>query len=179
MVAWAAGVAAPVLLACCQWDPHGLARRLPSRKAVAYHCVLLLPWQVQCPGRVGAALAAGPGGLGTVPVLASPLGLLPGPASLAVCVAPCTAGVSLPFACRYAFPCSLCVPWARSGFPSGPHRVSVGCVCARAPAVYAPPPLRVGVARALRAVPVQNAGRAVPGGSCPPRFLPRSRASPI
>ena len=36
--------------------------------------------------------------------------------------------------------------------------------------VRASPPLRVGVARALRVVPVQGAGRAVPGGSCPSAF---------
>ena len=99
---------------------------------------------------------------GPVPVLASPLGLPPALASLAV-----HAGTP----CRYAMPCGLCVPQARSGYPSGPRRVSVACVCDRARAAFAPPPpLRVGVARALRAVPVQGAGRAVLGGSCPSAF---------
>ena len=60
---------------------------------------------------------------------------------------------------------------ARFGCPLGPRRVPVACVCARAPAAYAPPPpLRVGVARALHAVLVQGAGRAVPGGWCPSAF---------
>ena len=36
---------------------HGLARRLPSRRAGANHCLLLLPWPVQCPCRVCLALA--------------------------------------------------------------------------------------------------------------------------
>ena len=54
----------------------------------------------------------------------------------------------------------------------GPRRVSVGCGCARASAVYAPlpPPPRVGVARAPRAVLVQGAGRTVPARLCPSAF---------
>ena len=104
-----------------------------------------------------------PAGSGPLSVLASPLGLLPALASLAVRVAGYPARVSLPF----AIPCSLCVPRARSGCPSGPRRVSVACVCARAPAAYAlsPPPGRCG-ARTTRGL-LQCAGRAIPGGSCP------------
>ena len=45
--------------------------------------------------------------------------------------------------------------------------------------VHASPPPQVGVARALRAVLVQDACRAIPGAPAPPRFLPRSRAPPI
>ena len=53
-------------------------------------------------------------------------------------------------------------PGPLSGFP----RVSLVCVCARG--VRAPPlPPRVGVAHALRAVPMLGAGRAVPRGPCP------------
>ena len=57
----------------------------------------------------------------------------------------------------------------RLPFGSAPR---VRCVCLRScsRSVCAPPPFRVGVARALRAVPVQGAGRAVPGGSCPSAF---------
>ena len=52
--------------------------------------------------------------------------------------------------------------------PSGFLRVSFVCVCARALASSAPPPPpRVGVARAPRAVPVLDAGKAVPLGPCP------------
>ena len=90
-------------------------------------------------------------------------------AFFAVHVAGCPVQVSLPFACRNAISCGLCVLRARSGCPLGPRRVSVECVCARAPAAYAPPP-RVGVACALRAVLVRGAGRAVPDGSCPSAF---------
>ena len=113
-----------------------------------------------------AALAAGLGGRGRCL-----FSLFPSLTSLAVRVAGCTVRVSVPLACRYAIPCGLCVPQARSGCPSRRDCVSVGCGCARAPAVFAPlPPPRVGVARALRRVPVQGASRAVPGGSCPSAF---------
>ena len=70
MVARGAGAAGPVLLACRQWDPLGLARRLPSLGVGAWRCAPLLPWRVQCPVCVCAALAAGSGGfaasLGTI-----------------------------------------------------------------------------------------------------------------
>ena len=100
-----------------------------------------------------------------MPVLAPPF-----PCVLAVRVAGCPVRVSLPLACRYAIPCGLCVLQARSGCPLGPHCVSVACEYARAPAAYALPPPRVDVARARRAVLVQDTGRAVPGGSCPSVF---------
>ena len=67
---------------------------------------------------------------------------------------------------KYAIPRGLCVPGARSGCHSGSPRVPFGCVCARAPAASAPPPLD-GVACAPRAVPALGAGRAVPRGPCP------------
>ena len=59
-----AGAAGPVLLACRQWDPLGLARRLPSLGVGAWRCAPLLPWRVQCPVCVCAALAAVSGGSG-------------------------------------------------------------------------------------------------------------------
>ena len=59
----------PVLLACRQWDPLGLARRLPSLGVGAWHCAPLLPWRMQCPNCVCAALAAGSGGSGRYLVL--------------------------------------------------------------------------------------------------------------
>ena len=52
--------------------PPGLARRLPSRGAGAWRCAPLLPWRVQCPAGVCAALAAGLGGAGLVPLLVPP-----------------------------------------------------------------------------------------------------------
>ena len=69
MVARGAGAAGPVLLACRQWDPLGLARRLPSLGAGVWRSAPLLPWRVQCPVGVCAALAAGSGGLGWYLVL--------------------------------------------------------------------------------------------------------------
>ena len=95
-----------------------------------------------------------------MPVLASPLGLLPDLASLAVRNAGSPAGVSFLFTCRYAIPCGLCGPRARF-FGFAPRVCSV-CVrsCSRGVRPHPPPP-RVSVARALRAVPVQGAGRAV------------------
>ena len=69
MVARGAGAAGPVLLACCQWDPLGLARRLPSLGVGAWRSAPLLPWRVQCPVRVCEALAAGWGGSGRYLVL--------------------------------------------------------------------------------------------------------------
>ena len=69
MVARGAGAAGPVLLACRQWDPLGLARRLPSIGVSAWRCAPLLPWRVQCPVCVCAALAASLGGSGRYLVL--------------------------------------------------------------------------------------------------------------
>ena len=64
MVARGAGAAGPVLLACRQWDPLGLARRLPSLRVGALRSAPLLPLRVQCPVRVCAVLEAGSGGSG-------------------------------------------------------------------------------------------------------------------
>ena len=106
-----------------------------------------------------------------MPVLASPLELLPALASLEVRVAVCPTRVCLPFACRYAIPFGLCSPRARSGCPSGLRRVSVGCGCARASAAFAPPhPVQIGVAPALRAVLVQGASWAISGSLSPSAF---------
>ena len=168
MVARVAGAAGPVLLACRQWDPRGLGRRLSSLGAGAWRYEPLLPWQVQCPGCVSAALAAGSGGSGPVPGVVSSLFPPARPAFPALCVAGRPVRVSLILARWYAIPCHLCVPRARSGRPSGFPRVSFVCVCARALAASAPPPPpRVGVACAPRAVPVPGAGRAVPIGPYP------------
>ena len=79
MVARGAGAAGPVLLACRQWDPLGLARRLPSLGVGSWRSAPLLPWQVQCPVRVCAALAAGSGGSGRYLVLCLSRFPLPAP----------------------------------------------------------------------------------------------------
>ena len=90
------------------------------------------------------------------------------PAFPALCVAGRLVWVPLILARWCPIPCGLCVPRARSGCPSGFPRVSFVCVCARALTAFAPPPPpRVAVARAPRAVPLLGAGRAVPRGPCP------------
>ena len=141
MVARGAGAAGPVLLACRQWDPLRLARRPPSRGAGAWRDAPLLPWRVQCPGRVCAALAAGSRVLG--PVLGFVSSPFPPsrPAFPALCVAGRRVRVSLILAPLYAIPCGLCILRARSGCPSGIPRVSFACACAHALAASAPSPL--------------------------------------
>ena len=69
MVARGAGAAGPVLLACRQWDPLGLPWKPPCLGVGAWRSAQLLPWRVQCPVRVCAALAAGSGGSGRYLVL--------------------------------------------------------------------------------------------------------------
>ena len=170
MVARGAGAAGPVLLACRQWDPLGLARRLPSLGVGAWRSAPLLPWRLQCPVCVCAALAAGSGGFRPAPGVVSLSFPPPRPACSALRVAGSPVRVSPTPARWYAIPCGLCVPRARSGCPSGSPRVSLLCVCARALAVSAPPPLG-GVARASRVVPALGAGRAVPCGPCPSACL--------
>ena len=79
MVARGAGAAGPVLLACRQWDPLGLAWRLPSLGVGAWRSAPLLLWRVQCPVRVCAALAAGSWGSGRYLVLCLSCFPLPDP----------------------------------------------------------------------------------------------------
>ena len=174
MVARGTGAAGPVLLACRQWDPLGLARWLPSLGVGAWRCAPLLPWRVQCPVCVFAALAAGSGGFGPVPGVVFPLLPPSRPAYPALRVAGRPVRVSLTLARWYAIPVGLCVPRARSGCPSGGPRVSFSCVCARALAVSAP---RWVVWRAHLA---WSRHWALVGPfhvvRAPPRVLPRSRA---
>ena len=68
-----------MLLACRQWDRLGLARRLPSLGVGAWRCAPLLPWRVQWPVCVCAALAAGSGGSGRYLVLCLSRFPLPAP----------------------------------------------------------------------------------------------------
>ena len=106
------------------------------------------------------------GGFRPVPGVVSLSFPPPRPACSALHVAGRPVRVSLTLARWYAIPRGLCVPRAWSGCPSGSHRVSLSCVCARALAASAPPPLG-GVACAPRVVPALGAGRAVPRGPCP------------
>ena len=166
MVARGAGAAGPVLLACRQWDPLGLARRLPSLGVGGWRSAPLLPWRVQCPVRVCAALAASSGGSGRYPVLC--LSRFPHPAPrvlryvwravLSGCPLPSLAGTPFHAVCAF---CVLGLV-ALLVVPACPLRV-----CALAlPRHPLPPPLG-GVACAPRAVPVLGAGRGVPRGPCP------------
>ena len=176
MVARGAGAAGPVLLACRQWDPLGLARRLPSLGAGAWRGAPLLPWRVQCPVRVCAALAAGSGGSGRYLVLC--LSRLPHPAQRVPrcvwravpsgCPLPSLAGTPFHAVCafRELGPVALLV------VPDCPL-----CVCALAlPRCPPPPPpwvvWRAHLARSRHWALVGpfHAVRA------PPRVLPRSLA---
>ena len=102
------------------------------------------------------------GGFGPVPGVVS----LPFPPSRPACPALLVAcrpvRVSLTLARWYATPRGLCVPRALSGCPSGSPRMPFACVCARAPAASAPPPLG-GVACAPRAVPAVPLRVSCPG----------------
>ena len=166
MVARGAGAAGPVLLACRQWDPLGLARRLPSLGVGAWRCAPLLPWRVQCPVCVCAALAAGSGGSGRYLVLCLSCFPLPAP-RVPRCVwravpsgCPLPSPAATPFHPVCAFRALGRV--ALLVVPACPFRV-----CAPAlPRRPLPPPLG-GVACALRVVPVLGAGSAVSRGPCP------------
>ena len=166
MAARGAGAAGPVLLACRQWDPRGLARRLPSLGVGAWRCAPLLPWRVQCPVCVCAALAAGSGGSGRYLVLCLSRFPLPAPrvprcvwrAVPSGCPLPSFAGTPFHAVCAFRGlgPVALLV------VPACPFRV-----CALALPRRPCPPLLGGVACAPRAVPALGAGRAVPRGPCP------------
>ena len=165
MVARGAGAAGPVLLACRQWDPLGLARWLPSLGVGAWRSAPLLPWRVQCPVRVCAALAAGSGSSGRYLVLC--LSRFPPPAPRVPrcvwravpsgCLLPSLAGTPFHAVCAFRGlgPVALLV------VPACPLRV-----CALALPRLPPPPVG-GVACAPRAVPALGAGRAVPRGLSP------------
>ena len=141
--AWSPGEPAPP--GPCYWlvasgTPLGWARRLPSLRVGAWRCAPLLPWRVQCPVCVCAALAAGSGGSGRYLVLCLSRFPLPAPSVSALRVAGRPVRVSLTLARWYPIPRGLCVPRARSGCPCGSPRGLLSCVCARAPAASAPPP---------------------------------------
>ena len=166
MVARGAGAAGPVLLACRQWDPFGLARRLPSLGVGPWRSAPLLPWRVQCPVRVCAALAAGSGGSGPYLVLCLSCFPLAAPrvprcvwrAVPSGCPLPSLAGTQFHAVCafRELGPVALLV------VPTCPLRV-----CALALPGRLLPPFLGGVACAPRAVPALDAGRAVQRGPCP------------
>ena len=166
MVARDAGAAGPVLLACRQWDPLGLARRLPSLGVGAWRCAPLLPWQVQCPVCVCAALAAGSGGSGRYLVLCLSRFPLPAPpvprcvwrAVPSRCPLPSLAGTPLHAVCAFRALGLFALPVV----PVCPFHV-----CALALPRRPLPPLLGGVACTPRAVPALGAGRAVPPGPCP------------
>ena len=166
MVAWGAGAAGPVLLACRQWDPLGLARRLPSLGVGAWRCAPLLPWRVQCPVCVCVALAAGAGVSGGYLVLCLSRFPLPAPrvprcvwrAVPSGCPLPSLAGTPFHAVCAFR----ALGPVALLVVPACPFRV-----CALALPRRPLPPLLGGVACAPRVVSAVGAGRAVTRGLCP------------
>ena len=166
MVARGSGAAGPVLLACRQWDPLGLAQRLPSLGVGAWRSAPLLSWRVHCPGRVCAALAAGSEGSGRYLVLCPfrfPLPARRVPrclwrAVLSGCPLPSLAGTPFHAVCAFR----ELGPVALLLLPACPLRV-----CALALPRRPPPPPLGGVACAPRAVPAPGAGRAVPRRPCP------------
>ena len=143
-----------------------MARRLPSLGARAWGNAPLLPWRVQCPVCVCAALAAGSGGSGRYLVLCLSRFPLPAPrvprclwrAVPSGCFLPSLAGTPFHAVCAFR----ELGPFALLVVPACPLRV-----CALAlPRRPLPPPLG-GVACAPRAVPALGARRAVPRGQCP------------
>ena len=167
MVARGAGAAGPVLLAGRQWDPLGLARRLPSLGARAWRCAPLLPWRVQCPVCVCAALAAGSGGVRAGPwCCVSPVSPFPPRVFRAACGGPFRPGVPYPRSLvRHSMRSVRSARSVRLPLRSSP-RVLFVCVRSRSRGVRSPP-LLGGVARASRVVAALGAGRAVPRGPCP------------
>ena len=155
-----------MLLACRQWDPLGLARRLPSLGVGAWRCAPLLPWRVQCLVCVCAALAAGSGGSSCYLVLCLSRFPLSAPhvprcvwqAVPSGCLLPSLAGTPFHAVCAFR----ALGPVALLVVPACPLRV---CALAlpRRPLLT----LLGGVACAPRAVPALGAGRAVPRGPCP------------
>ena len=153
-----------MVLASRQWDPLGLARRLPSLEVGAWRSVQLLPWRVQCPVRVCVAPSAGSGGSGRYLVLCLSRFPLPTPRvplcmwQAGRCPLPSLAGTPFHAVCafRELGPVALLV------VPACPLRV---CALALPPRPL-PSPLG-GVACEPRAVPALGAGRAVPRGPCP------------
>ena len=139
--------------------------RLSTTK-YTYLPTYLLPWRVQCPARVCAALRAGQRLARPVQVLLSPDPFVfPIPRMLQ------DVASGRPFPSPAGTPSqAVC---ALSGLCPVVHQVCAVCSlrvwallhprCARSPAL-------VGVTRVPRAVPVQAAGGAVPGGSCPFAF---------
>ena len=176
--AWSPGAPAlrPVLLACRQWDPLVLARRLPSLGAGAWRSAPLLPWRVQCPVRVCVALAAGSGGSGRYLVLCLSCFPLLAPrvprclwrAVPSGCPLPSPAGTPFHAVCAFRELGPVALPVV----PACPLRV---CVRSRSPGVRSPPPWVVWRAHLARSrhwalIGPFHVVRA------PPRVLPRSLA---
>ena len=171
MVARGAGAAGSVLLACRQWDPLRLARRLPGLGVGAWRCAPLLPRRQQCPVCVCAALAAGSGSSGRYLVLCLSCFPLPAP-RVPRCVwqavpsgSPLPSLAGTPFHAVCAFRALGLVTLLVVS--ACPFRVCAGALPRRSLL----PPLG-GVACAPRVVPALGAGRAVPlRVSCPGPLL--------
>ena len=101
------------------------------RSVVCYYCLGGCNALVVCSQRLRQVRGVGP-----VRALASPLVSPSSLALLAVRVAGCPARVSPPFPCRYAIPCSLCVPRARSGCSTATYLAPRGTQTPRGTSPY-------------------------------------------
>ena len=146
-------------------------------RAGAWRSAPLLPWRVQCPGCVCAALAPGSGGSGRYLVSCLPRFPLPAPRVLRCvwravpfgCPLPSLAGTPFNAVCAFRGLGRI----ALLVFPACPL-----CVCALAlPRRPPPPPPMVGVARAPRALRCCALVGPFHAVRAPPRVLPWSRAS--
>ena len=116
------------------------------RSTVCYYCLGGCSALVVCAPRLRQVRGVAAGADSHV----SPLPPQPSPALLAVRVAGRPVRVSLPFACRYAIPCNLCVP---RGSVRLPFRIRASCplrVCALLlPRLTPPPPGQCGTRTTL------------------------------
>ena len=147
------------------WRVSCLAAGL-VRSTVCYYCLGGCSALVKCARRSRLAWGVGAGAGSCFSSLAPPC---PGVPRGACCGLSRPGVPSLRLPVRHSMRSVRSAGSVRLPFWSAPL---VRSVCARSCSrgVRAFPPLRVGVARALRAVRVQGAGRAVPGGSCPSAF---------
>ena len=171
MVGRAAGAAGLVLLACRQWDPQGWHRGCLAagsvRSTVCYYCLGGCSALVVCVWRSRQVWGVEAGAGSHFSLWAPPFPRVPP----GVCCGLSRPGVpSLHLPVRHLMRSVRSAGSVRLPFGSAPivrwvwvHSYS------RAVRASTPPP-SVGVARALRAVLVQGAGRAAPAGSCPSAF---------
>ena len=137
------------------------------RSTVCHYCLGGCSALVVCARRSRLAWEVWPGAGSCVPPWARPCPRVPRGASCGFS-RPAVPSLRLPV--RHSMRSVRSAGSVRLPFGSAPR---VRCVCVRSCSrgIRASPVLWVGVACTLRAVPVQDAGRPVPGGSCPSALL--------